>query len=685
MTIFTFSPRYGKRRKKDDDSKLENFRIGDSAKFSVDKLLKLTLGTSNHRPVDALIDDQAMPEAANYVEFVNDPRFLNTKAWARQNEIGTKTFAEYCPRCTDMEWFCKEPEGKLSAPKAAKLSRFLEKVQLLSFDECPKCGATKTELVRSKELPFYNELVGVAGQRASKSSVVAMQSAYIVHKYLKLQKPVELLGLLSTTLLHGTFCALTYSQARETLWDPFYTAVVTSPWFKEYHKMMDDYSSDYGDDLYKAKDTFLLYRHRGLFIYPSGPNKRTLRGRTRFLAAIDELGWFDNEANNQKERLDANEVYVSLERSLLTVRNASRHLLRKQHIPVIPGMFMNVSSPSSRRDKIMTLYRDAESVPTMFSFKHATWEINPKISREDLQAEYTKDPLAAARDYGAEPPLSANPFFDSVEVIEKALKIKNACRISQKVSKRADGTRYTYGELTKIDNDGRASILAIDAGYSNNSFAFAVVRAHPSNPRMIQVPLLGEIIPKQGYPVNYNRIYENILKPVIKARNVRYMVADRWQSIKVLHDAQEDFKSIEGTEQYSLKYEDMILVKESLIDGRIMLPKLDVKQITDAIEYDPANYPTLFVNCPVAHLVLQMVSVRDTGDDVVKGDVTDDLWRAVALGGAFALDPEYAPLLATQVAVGGGGLGRIIGRSAGGGSSLVTASSIGLSKGRSGR
>lgn len=163
------------------------------------------------------------------------------------------------------------------------------------------------------------------------------------------------------------------------------------------------------------------------------------------------------------------------------------------------------------------------------------------------------------------------------------------------------------------------------------------------------------------------------------------MVADRWQSIKVLHDAEHDFKGL-STETYSLKYEDMVLVKESLIEGRILLPKLDLKDINDAVEYDPAKYPALFQNRPVAHLVLQMVSVRDTGDDVVKGDVTDDLWRAVALGGAFALDPEYAEFLQGEVQKTGGGLGKMMGRSVSGPNQHSTiTSSVGSARGRSGR
>lgn len=72
---------------------------------------------------------------------------------------------------------------------------------------------------------------GIVNHNSGKSALVAMCSSYILHKQLKLQKPNEVYGLLPANVLHGTFVALTYKQAAETLWEPFMAYITDSPWF----------------------------------------------------------------------------------------------------------------------------------------------------------------------------------------------------------------------------------------------------------------------------------------------------------------------------------------------------------------------------------------------------------------------------------------------------------------------
>ena len=55
-----------------------------------------------------------------------------------------------------------------------------------------------------------------------------------------------------------------------------------------YHDILDHYNKKYNDEFYKVKDTFITYKARRLLLYPAGPNKKTLRGRTRFLSCIHE-------------------------------------------------------------------------------------------------------------------------------------------------------------------------------------------------------------------------------------------------------------------------------------------------------------------------------------------------------------------------------------------------------------
>lgn len=691
--LFEFKPSSSDRLRRIARSKsaknksVKEYKIGDSDSFSIENLVEKVMGRDASRPIDVVVDDSSMPEAPNYVTFLWDKRFLDIKAWARQMEIGTRLFSEWCPRCSDAEWFERPDRLKLAVPIRASYKEFNKHVVLLEHGKCPKCGNTKYDFMKKSDgrLPYYNELIGVIGQRGSKSAMVGMHSVYFIHQYLMMRRPTQMLGLLKSTVLHGTFVALTFDQARENLWDPIHNLISNSAWFQNYHSLLADHESKTGEKLFKFMDTFLVYRHRNLHFNPSGPNMKTLRGRTRLLCALDELGWMDNEAESTKVKMNAEQVYIALERSLMTCRAAAQNLLKRQRIWVPPALFQNVSSPSSRRDKIMMLLKDAETQNQMLGVHHPTWEINPNLPRnsDQMKAEYRKNPTDFMRDYGAEPPLSSNAFFDSPDLIGEACSTKrgNSCIVDQRKIERTDGSKFSFGSLIGCKTSGTRSILALDAGMSNNSFAFAIVQISPKT-KKVEVPCVGEVIPRPGYPANFAKIYDEIIHPLIKRRNVCLIVADRWQSNKLLHDACEDFSGLQH-KIYSLKYEDMVLVRDRIYDGSVRLPRpeMEIKQI---IEFDPNNYPLSFTSKPVSHLLLQMLTVRDTGREILKGEgLTDDIWRAVALGSSFALDPEYQDMLnmtgqqQSQIATAGQVFGRSSGSSSSSGTSVGFISSRG--------
>ena len=126
-----------------------------------------------------------------------------------------------------------------------------------------------------------------------------------------------------------------------------------------YHEMLDDYGKRLGVEFYRSKDQYLKYMHKNIELYPAGPSKRALRGRTRILTGTDELGWFPvgvTEGENEgRERADADEVHHALDRSLLTVRTEIAKLVKKGYNNFINALAFNISSPSDENDKISRL------------------------------------------------------------------------------------------------------------------------------------------------------------------------------------------------------------------------------------------------------------------------------------------------------------------------------------------
>ena len=96
---------------------------------------------------------------------------------------------------------------------------------------------------------------------------------------------------------------MTFARAKALLFTPLRSAVDDSPWFQDYHALLDDYSEKYGEELYAVGRELINYRHRNLVLYPASPSKRSLRGDTRSWFAVDEIGWFPfGEGSSHRER-----------------------------------------------------------------------------------------------------------------------------------------------------------------------------------------------------------------------------------------------------------------------------------------------------------------------------------------------------------------------------------------------
>lgn len=591
--------------------------------FDVFKMVNDSLRADRIISPDIKVPEGDFAEAPNFYTWCASDKFLRQKPFISQAAIGTKLFAEYCPDCS-------EPGYLDNYNINDGLLTFENKVALLEHGVCPHCGKSRLHFLRKKKLNLYVELALCAGQRSGKSAFTAMLTSYLTHRYIKLERPNEVYGLLSSTTLQGVFVALTFGQAKDTLWDPFLGNLVDSPWFQDYHEMLTDVQRKYGgDELFKLQDSSVTYKHRRLSVYPAGPDKRILRGRTRKFGSVDELGWFPNGADASKNvKMNADEVYIAIERSLLTVRTAARDLVRRGFFNVPLAYFVNISSPSSVRDKIMELVRKGQGSRKLLGVCKPTWEMNPKVPRKALAEEFRKDPVTALRDYGAQPPLTNNPFIPSKDTVSNILgKKKNSVIINTCKYKSSDGAVELYGEVVNCRYISRPSILALDAGYSNNSFAFAA--GHRGANGKPVVSMVGEIIPHSGMRINYSKLYSHLLSELFDYINIVKAVADRWNSLKVLADMEVDHAA--ERQIYSLTYSDLQMFKSCAEDQEITLP-VCTTPIEEIIKYDQSNYPQCFIGKPMEHLILQLLTVQDTGSAVIKGDqLTDDIARAVML------------------------------------------------------
>jgi hypothetical protein len=659
--------------------------------FDLQSIIEAELTNFSPIPRDMKIDDSSMPLAPNFYDFCIGESFLNSPPYLEQALIGVRFFGDYCVHCSDNEWMSDDGHEADEG-----LPMFESKVCLLQNGTCPKCGARKVEMYKSGELNFYNELAVNAGQRSGKSAVTTMIAAYILHMYLKLGKPNDLLGIRPNEVLHGTFLALTLGQARENLWDPFYGYITESPWFKNYHRLLRHYEKLYGEQLFSIKEMFVRYRHRNMLWYPATPDQRTLRGRTRIFAAIDELGWFDNNRDTKKVKDNAHGVYTAASNSLATARQAERRLIKMDFDRPVTGYMVNVSSPSSIRDKICELVRLSVGSKKLLGLHKPTWKMNPNLPFDSdiIQEYFRRDPIAAKRDLGAEPSLSAHPFIANSQFILNAIREKGRNWIKYRLKIEIFGKgklakRYRTAEIQAVqDKNNNPSVMAVDAGLTNNSFALTIGSIHDGIPH---IDLIIEVQPLPGIPVSHTLLYTDIILPLIEKRNVRVLLADRWNSVKLLEDALRQCpEQLKIAKQYSLKYTDMVATRDDIEMKNLMIPIPETHPCTieQLIDHNPDDYPKCFEGRPVDHFIVQMATIQDMmKKGVGKGDgFTDDIWRSAALTHwglrnpdfvehlipAITQAPKTQPLIAHM-----GKLSRIAGGTSAGGTSASVLSSSG--------
>lgn len=409
----------------------------------------------------------------------------------------------------------------------------------------------------------------------------------------------------------------------------------------EYFRLLDHHSNKYGYELYKRKDIFLKFTHKGLKLYPTGPRGKTLRGDTRAMAIIDELGLFplpsgNDEEDEQREIANADETHKSLTNSLVTVVDIHRELL-SQGLNCPQALMLGVSSPMSERDKVMR--RLGESLTPVGSkfilgVNLPTWKVNPLLNRDSpiIEMAYSSNAEKAERDFGAKPPRVSSTFMSSAQVPHALWCIKQTHTYEYVYS--ANGLSVKVKNVYKPKNP---CVLLVDAGYSNNSFTLTAISFNRVTQK-IAVCTVIEIMPHDGFTINFNKVYEDCIRVVAQDLGAVVLMADQWQSLELLSRAQQDRglnpqgKPLLRAKKYSPKRKDFEAFRSMISNGAFQLPYLpgDVytKMISTYVETSELNRK------PAEHLLQQFLTVRDPGGTScpTKGEgFTDDIFRCLVL------------------------------------------------------
>lgn len=599
----------------------------------------------DEKPLELKIDDRDIPTPPNFYQWCYRPEYLNLKEstppFAWQLKMGLDLFQEVCPYCSDMKWWDDPPVD-------ATVQQMREHIVLQVHGVCPKCKRTHVEMMDACKIDPYIILAACCGQRAGKSLIGSVIGGYQTAKFVKIDIAKEF-GLMPSSQFQATFTALVYDQVHRNFYSPYLALLQDTPWFNSYFDMLKFYQQKHGEELFALGEKFVRFKHRKMTIMAKSPNVLFMRGFTSFMTAIDELGLFADEKANSK-RFDGDGIYQTLSTSLLTLEGAWLSKIRNKGKHWLPKpISINVSSPYSSSDKIMRLVHDSKTSKRIYGIKKATWEVNPTLPEDSeyIRDRFREDPVKAARDLACIPPASANPFIEDDDfVLTKQICVlpQNHLKIDAMSGRTATGKKATVAKITGVKPSRHPSILAVDAGSNDNSFAIAVVQV---NQGTVEYVVLQEVMPINKQHINYAQLYKEVLKPIMKDFNIRLFLTDRWQSLKFLHDIEQEYRI--NAEQYSVKYVDFTNFKDNLMAGNVKFPALEVKPEEVLLTAD-INYPECYRGKPIAHFIAQMLTVQDLGKKVIKGHKrTDDIFRAAVLAHRFAVLKDWHQKLSYRI------------------------------------
>lgn len=641
------------RRKKSEAELLgsvEPYKLLEDDKFDPESLLDQIQHAVSHNfdfRVTGNFDEREIPRYANFFEFAR--RGLAVEPFPRQLQVVMQAYGEICLFCSDPAWV----NNMVDQP----IPEIMEHVIFMRFGKCPKCKKTRFDMIKQRLWYFPNRIALLVGQRAGKNMTLAMTSLYQDHLFLTLEMekageltrvaPYEYYGLMPT-FIRQAFTGVTAAQAFDNVWDQIVTIRNESPWYHTYYDFLKYHGSRAGQELYKVSDTFVSYHHKRMGTTIKSPDKRKLRGATRYMTGIDEICWFNSGMTEAQEKKvgDVMEVWTSLNNSLRTLRTAADQVMRSGRYDVPNAFSMDISSPFDVNDILSQHMREARKNPRIMAAHYATWEFNPNQTQEVLAEEFVKNPEIAWRDFGAIPPLANSPWMtDKKAVISCVRSTKDPVTVSYR---QVSGINEQFGdttvwlELDKVNFGSGAHVIGIDLGLDNNAFALTIGSMEAGNRARIDCSFM--LKPSTNAKINLDKMFTQFIEPMVTRSNCVLVAYDHWNSVTNVQHLRD--KNIDAR-QHTLSANDFAALRSDLTSNNISLPftefplgtLLERDAAVDLIQtsYDKPNFS----------LVLQTLTVREIGNGkVVKpqnGD--DDVFRSMALVHKFIREEEITKRL----------------------------------------
>ena len=397
---------------------------------------------------------------------------------------------------------------------------FAEDPYFLGLELWPK----QREVLRAFYDPnkHYTDLILVAGMRSGKTFLGSVIAAYEAFQILIHEDPQSYWKLARGSPLFILNVAKSEEQAKDTVFAQIEPKIRNSPFFQQFSP--------------KFRASSIYFPSHQLTMFSGTSSAGSMVGRTAKCVIFDELARFE-----ESEKRGAYMIYSSLTHSTMTFKDDGHRVV--------------ISSVVHPDDIVMQLYHKARQHPKMLAFKIPTWEMNPHISFDDLEAERLRDPIGFWRDFGCEPTRSEVTFFRDPKKIEARMTLANLLEI-------LDGPQVR----ALISSDDY--VMAIDPALRNDAFGIAI--GHKTDDT-IYIDGAWRFVPESG-EVNPHDVRKFINK-VLEVFPVSVLLLDLWHFPELLEDIR-----LHGVEIvfHRVTLDDYSLLRERIMEGTILLPRYPV-------------------------------------------------------------------------------------------------------------
>lgn len=250
--------------------------------------------------------------------------------------------------------------------------------------------------IKEQDGKLRNELILCIGRRSGKSLMSSLYAAYENYKLLARGFPQGYYGISPTSEIN-TFCVANDKDQAAIVFNELKNHIEKIDFFRK--------------SIFNNTQTFLrLQTENDRVVYGGTKSSiritfkssvaKGLRGRGTILLILDELAFFVDEGTTSAEQ-----VYRAIVPSTATFSPKDP---KNKFIPLGPsdGRIISISSPNARSGFFYKLYltslENSIASQNMLMVQAPTWEINPTVSRNYYEVEYSKDPSRFWSEFGAQ-------------------------------------------------------------------------------------------------------------------------------------------------------------------------------------------------------------------------------------------------------------------------------------------